>query len=80
MDGECDIESVKNFFHTPFARSARAGKGIFRNPNTTARYIKKLGVQVNNLDRVFEKREAAKVLSFTAHKLVNQYNSCRNMV
>jgi integrase len=39
-----------------------------KNPNTTARYIKSLGVQPDKLDRIFEKRKAPKVLFFEAHK------------
>lgn len=39
-----------------------------RNPNTTARYIKSLGVQPDKLDRIFEQRRASKVLPFEAHK------------
>jgi len=39
-----------------------------KNPNTTARYIKSLGVQPDKLDRIFENRRGAKVLSFEAHK------------
>ena len=39
-----------------------------KNPNTTARYIKNLGVQPDKLDRIFEKRQAPKVLPFEAYK------------
>lgn len=35
-----------------------------KNPNTTARYIKSLGVQPDKLDRVFAKRKGSKVLPF----------------
>lgn len=35
-----------------------------KNPNTTARYIKSLGVQPDKLDRVFAKRKGPKVLPF----------------
>ena len=35
-----------------------------KNPNTTARYIKSLGVQPDKLDRVFAKRKSSKVLPF----------------
>jgi integrase len=38
------------------------------NPNTTARYIKRLGVQVNTLDRVFDKIETPKVIPFEVYK------------
>lgn len=34
------------------------------NPNTTARYIKSLGIQPEKLDRVFTKRRGSKVLPF----------------
>ena len=34
------------------------------NPNTTARYIAKLGINANSLDRVFEKRGASKIIPF----------------
>ena len=35
-----------------------------KNPNTTARYIKDLGVQPEKLDRVFAKRKGPKVVAF----------------
>lgn len=35
-----------------------------KNPNTTARYIKSLGLQPDKLDRVFAKRKGPKVLPF----------------
>jgi integrase len=35
-----------------------------KNPNTTARYIKKLGVRPETVDRVFENRSAATVIPF----------------
>ncbi len=39
-----------------------------KNPNTTARYIKSLGVQPDKLDRVFAKRKGSKVLPFEPMK------------
>ena len=39
-----------------------------KNPNTTAGYIKSLGIQPGKLDRVFAKRKAPKVTSFEAWK------------
>ncbi len=39
-----------------------------KNPNTTARYIKSLGVQPDKLEGVFVKRKAPKVLPFEASK------------
>lgn len=36
-----------------------------KNPNTTAKYIKSLGVQPDKLDAVFSKRRGAKVVPFT---------------
>ena len=35
-----------------------------KNPNTTAKYIKSLGVQPDKLDRVFAKRKGPKVIPF----------------
>jgi integrase len=35
-----------------------------KNPNTTARYIKSLGVQPDKLDRIFSKRKGPKELPF----------------
>ena len=40
------------------------------NPNTTARYIKSLGVQPDKLDHVFAKRTGSKVLPFEPAKKV----------
>jgi integrase len=37
-----------------------------KNPNTTARYIKSLGVQPEKVDRIFENRKAPKILPFRA--------------
>jgi integrase len=39
-----------------------------KNPNTTARYIKSLGVQPDKLNRVFAKRSGAKILPFEPPK------------
>lgn len=38
------------------------------NPNTTARYIKSLGINPEKMERVFEKRRGAKVVPFTPLK------------
>lgn len=39
-----------------------------QNPNTTARYIKSLGIQQDKIDAVFSKRKEARILSFEPHK------------
>ena len=39
-----------------------------KNPNTTARYIKSLGVQKEKIEKVFAKRKGAKVAPFTPQK------------
>jgi integrase len=39
-----------------------------KNPNTTARYIKRLGVQPEKIDRVFANRRGSKVIPFEPFK------------
>jgi len=77
MDGLCNRAGVKPFgFHSIRHLSATilAHEGLdiptvqsvlrHKKPNTTAKYIKSLGVQSGRLDRVFAKKKGPKVLPF----------------
>jgi len=81
MAGLCKKAGVKPFgFHAIRHLSATilAHEGLdipsvqavlrHKNPNTTAMYIKSLGIQPDRLDAVFAKRKAPKVLPFDAYK------------
>jgi len=81
MERLCKKAGVKHFGyhairHLSATILAHAGLDIpsvqtvlrHKNPNTTAKYIKSLGVQPNRLDVIFEKRESSKVLHFDEHK------------
>jgi integrase len=81
MERLCKRANVKHFgFHAIRHLSATilAYEGLdipsvqsvlrHKNPNTTARYIKSLGVQPDKLDRVFEKRRSPKLIPFELPK------------